>query len=68
MSYHKSKLLLNNRSIIEFTIKIPPANKFDRMTHDELNEMMDWFAEQEKILKFWKKVMKQEYKRRKSGK
>ena len=68
MPYHKNKFLLKNRSIVEFTIKIPPANRFDKMTHEELNEMMEWFAEQEKALKFWKRVMKQEYKRRKSGK
>ena len=70
MPYNQSKLFLNeeSRSTCEFTLKIPPANKFDKMKPEQLDRMMEWFSEQEKTLKFYKKVMNQEYKRRKSGK
>ena len=67
MPYNSSKLFLGEetRSTCEFTIKIPTADKFDKMTHNQLDQMMEWFADQEKKLKFFKKVMRQEYYRRK---
>ena len=70
MPYNQSKLFLNeeSRSTCEFTLKIPPANKFDKMTPNQLERVMGWFSDQEEILKMFKKIMKQEYKRRRSEK
>lgn len=70
MPYNSSKLYLNeeSRSTCEFTLKIPKATKFDKMTPQQLERMMIWFDDQEKTLKDFKIIMNQEYKRRKHGK